>query len=292
MIYFITICLNGMPFLPIQLATFNRLRIRWKWIVIEGTAKPLGCTSWCAEMPPGMSSDGSHEWLTEVARNHPNVVHRYSIEWKGKLPMFQEAASIIHELDNAVDQDKTRVVMEIDADELWQPEQLDRIYRLFDTGRHIERMQFLCRYFVGPNIVVVSKNTYGNHEAYEWRRAWRYAKDFQFTRHEAPETTVDNRGYTLRAFNHYPDGRLTFDHQAYFYESQVAHKERYYKYPGAVEEWRRLQANTTWPVKARDFLSWIKDETVLDVLHTARPRSFSSLRALIRQTLRWRPTRR
>jgi hypothetical protein len=264
MIYLITIVKDGMKFLPIHLAAFNRLTVPWKWIVVEGTAKPVGCTSWCADMPMGVSTDGSHEWLEEVSARHPNIVHLYRDAWAGKLPMFHAATDAIARFDEIIaDTSITRIVHEVDVDEIWTHRQLEDIWHLYDCTPDLFRMQYLCQYHLGPNLVVTSENTYGNHLEYEWFRTWRYQKGFQFIRHEPPVVNCQTGRRTLTPDEH----DFRFVHQAYFYESQVAHKEKYYKYPGAVDQWRRLQANAKWPTKAKDFLGWIKDETVIDLLH-------------------------
>jgi hypothetical protein len=264
MIFFISICLDGAKFLPIQLATFNQLKIPWKWIIIEGTAAPVGCTSWVAEMPPRLSNDGSTEWLTEARRYHPNVIHMARPSWQGKLEMFNYAMSIVHDQQSRI-KAECPIVFECDLDELWKPEQLTKVWELFLNCPAYNRMQFNCQYHLGPNVVVTSDDTYGNHHAYEWYRAWRYHPRFQFLRHEAPEVN----GPAGKTFDWAMTQKmgLRFIHQAYFYESQAEWKEKYYKYHGALEQWRALQANKEWPTKAKDFLRWITDETTVDLLN-------------------------
>jgi hypothetical protein len=260
MLFIITIVLDGMKFLPIQLATFNRLKIPWRWIVIEGQARNVNCTAWTAEMPPRLSEDGSTQWLTEMRWNHPNVIHAKMPSWNGKLEMFNYAMTIIHAQKEKIGAGDA-VVMECDVDELWEAIQLETIVQFFETSADYQRMQFHCRYFLGPNIIITSRNTYGNHDAYEWYRAWRYFQSFKFLKHEAPEVNSPP-GKTLDADTTEAMG-LVFDHQAYFYEDQVRYKEKFYQYPNAVEQWRALQSAPK-PCRVGDYLKWVTDGAMCD----------------------------
>ena len=57
---------------------------------------------------------------------------------------------------------------------------------------------------------------------------------------------------------------LIFDHFSYAIESQVDMKSRFYGYVNAVTHWRRLQANTIWPVKLKDFLPWANEHSIAE----------------------------
>lgn len=265
MIFIVTILLDGIKFLPIQLATFNRLKTPWRWIVVEGQSKSSGCTSWCADMPARLSTDGSHEWLKEVSRNHPNVIHAYEPLWDGKLAMFNRATRIMSELAASYP-NETHTVLQCDVDELWRHDQIDKIHATFEASPSFFFMRFWCRYFLGPNLVITNRGNYGNHQAYEWTRAFRWFQGFHFTRHEPPQVNVHPHapGFTNDQTERMG---LVFDHQAYFYESQVVYKEKFYQYPNAVEQWRALQAETRLPCLASKHLTWITDGATVDRLY-------------------------
>lgn len=249
-LHILTIALDAIPFLPAQLYTFNQLDIDWVWHIAEGVAAPVLDTGWCKPIGGRLSRDGTAEFLNTLAR-HPRIrLYRKNL-WNGKTEMF-----------NAMLQDvKTEcVLMQIDADEMWSAENLKSVWH-FGKETKWEAFQFHCRYFVGPNIIITSQNTYGNRSG-EWVRAWHFKPGATFLSHEPPVLSpcgslADTRLARPNMFNHY----------AYVYESQVLFKEKYYGYPNALDHWRKLQNNTLWPAKLRDFFPWVTDNATVDLLY-------------------------
>lgn len=256
-LYIVTLLLDGMPWLPCHLPVFNQLNTEiadWEWHVIEGVAAPVADTSWCKPMEPRVSNDGSHEYMRELQHYHPRVRHYFQKEWPGKTFMLNHALANMKE---------SGVLLEVDVDEIWKTWQIERIIESISVRQDLDHLKFHCRYFLGPNKIITSKNTYGNHDAYEWIRAWRYTPGTFFTCHEPPRYGSQQKTESQDAV----DGWIgPFQHYAYATEKQVAFKEQYYGYAGAVEQWKALQANTVWPCNAKNFLKWITDETVVDIL--------------------------
>lgn len=232
---------------------FEKLKCVWTWHVIDGAAAPEHCTQWCARIEPGLSTDGTAEYMdqlqTSLGYDHIRL-YRKSL-WAGKIQMFNTAMARINE---------PSIVLEVDSDEIWTAGQIEKLVQLFEEWPDRNCAYFRCRYFVGPDIVITSRNTYGGHDAYEWHRAWKLNPGDRFERHEPP--VISN--FIPRPFtqDETEDEGLVFDHFAYATEKQVAFKEQYYKYPGAVEQWKKLQANTKWPARLGDFLFWVKDDTI------------------------------
>jgi hypothetical protein len=54
-----------------------------------------------------------------------------------------------------------------------------------------------------------------------------------------------------------------FQHFAYVLPKQLAFKESYYGYRGALLHWKKLQQHRSFPAKLKDFLPWVNDETVV-----------------------------
>ena len=255
-LHILTIVLDGIPFLPMQLARLNNLKCDWHWHIVEGQAANVNCTAWCKPQRPRVSEDGSHEFLLTL-RGHPRVSHSFSTFWNGgKLDMCNHAIEHIHE---------PCVLIQVDVDELWTTGQLDRIGRLLSPPGDIDSARFFCRYFVGPNIVTLGENCYGNKQG-EWDRAWRFQPGMKFMTHEPPSLSTSSKHLQDREANR--DIGLVFDHLSYVLESQVAYKEKFYGYSGAVDQWKRLQSNTVWPVRRlKDFLPWVDDQAQANLLH-------------------------
>lgn len=96
-LHIFTIVLDGMPFLPIQFSTFNRLDFPWTWHVVEGAAANVRDTGWCQPQDPRLSQDGSKEFLDSISR-HPRVKIYRSPWWpQGKTEMVNAAVAAIKE---------------------------------------------------------------------------------------------------------------------------------------------------------------------------------------------------
>lgn len=260
-LHILTIVLDGMPFLPMQLACFNRLRCDWTWHIVEGAARNVNCTAWCKTQYPRLSLDGSHEFI-EGLRNHPRVHVRWQPDWKGgKVEMVNAAIEHI---------DAPCILLEVDVDELWQHWQIERLVQQFEMFPNATCARVKMQYHVGLNIVTVGENCYGNNPG-EWLRAWRFHPGQRFAKHEPPVLFPDGERSCLdtertSAYDIIPQ------HWAYVFESQVAYKEQFYGYDNAVAHWRKLQENTIWPVKRlKDFLPWVDGRVGADLLHKPEP---------------------
>lgn len=245
-LHIVTLVLNGMPWIQRHLPEFEKLTHPWVWHVMEGVALPVKDTSWIAPQEEGLSTDGTHEYLESI-KDHPHVRVTSRPLWQGKtemvnLPFMEQRVA------------EPAVVMQVDSDECWTAQQIEGILREFRGRPSLRTMQFKCRYFVGPDIITKGENCYGLN-AGEWMRAWRYEKNARFFTHEPPDFAGNRRDIMDR--NHTERLGLVFDHYAYATEAQVAYKERVYRYRGAVEAWRRLQFNQTWPCRLKDFLPWV-----------------------------------
>jgi hypothetical protein len=247
-----------MPFITWQLPIFEKITgIDWVWHVVEGPALNVGCTSWCKKLKRGSSRDGTCEYLHHISRHDRVDVIQQPI-WKGKVEMVNAPLSGVKEGD---------IVVQIDADEVWTARQLETICYVLDNNSPRNAAQFYCRYFVGPQLVITSRDGYGNHGAYEWRRAWRAQPGFAFNKHEPPET---NRTDMWIGRDETETLGLVFDHYAYYFQESVMFKEKYYGYADAVKQWKALQSYNSFPVKAGHLLKWIKDDVEIDKL-TIRP---------------------
>lgn len=254
MIYFNTIVLDGMPWITHHLPVFERLKVPWRWIIAEGVAEPVKDTNWCKPIPARLSNDGTTEYLNELKR-HPRVTVLQAPLWPGKTSMFQAMLPLMME---------PGLLWQVDSDELWNDRQLSAVTSMFQAVPQYSHARFWCDYRVGMNLRMISRGAYGNNPG-EWLRVWRYQPGMYWERHEPPVMVGVTHGVELGNEDTERMG-CVFLHPAYALEKQLAFKEAYYGYAGAVEQWRALQANTTWPVKAKNYLRWITDESLVDLV--------------------------
>lgn len=224
---------------------------------MEGVAKNVADTSWCHEIAPRLSHDGTAEYLASLDFDpRVKVVHRPL--WNGKLEMVNFPLKSLKE---------PCLLWQIDSDEIWNEEQIMWMRLMFKRNPEKNEAMFYCRYFVGPDIITVGENCYGNNLSYEWKRVWRFEPGMKFESHEPPVLGGNGRGPNRFSHEETRDAGLVFDHFAYATEKTVRFKQEYYGresglYKNAVNDWRRLQANTKWPVtRLKDFLPWVDDRS-------------------------------
>lgn len=241
-LYVFTITLDGMPWLPVIYANLNATGLDWKWIVVEGVAAPVNCTSHCQSLPPRLSNDGTTQFMESLATD-PRVAHIKKELWQGKVEMCNAALATIKE---------PCLLMEMDSDEIWLAHTIDQFYDMVEKDFvPCTAYQFRCRYFLGPGIVTHGFGAYGNYTEYEWIRAWTFLPGMTFNTHEPPVMSVNYKSRLIVD--------IIFDHYAWFSRKQVEFKCAYYGYANGVEGWERLQKNTVWPAKLKDYLPWVDD---------------------------------
>lgn len=232
-LHIFTLALDAMPWLAASFAELNRLTdIPWTWTIVEGAAMNVKDTRWMQAQPARLSTDGTTEFIDAIA-HHPRVrISRFE-KWEGKVEMCNAALAGL----------SAGVLMQIDADELWTADQLREIVHLFEDDPALMHARFHCRYFLGPNII-----TTDNGNPNEWLRAWRFTPGMKFDTHEPPVLS-GNKGKGLSRLETRGMG-LVFDHYSWGLPKHVAMKEKLYgkRHAGALEGWKKLQANKEWPL--------------------------------------------
>lgn len=251
-----TIVLNGMPFIKQQYEIIPQ--VFDKWYIIEGVASPVKDTSWCKPVANDfhdanyLSVDGTTEFLDSIKSDKIVVIRNNNQPWNGKVDMCN---SFMHELP------ENTTLMQMDVDEIWSAETLKNVLGFCENSASDFTMCFRCNYFVGPGLKITSQNTYGDNH-YEWYRLWRLAAPgARWAAHEPPQIA---RPFAVLDKSFTTSQNWIFDHYAYYYEHQVAFKENYYGYTGAVESWKRLQENKNFPAYLRNFLPWVHDAAIID----------------------------
>lgn len=244
MLNLITISLDSSPWIACIYVELMRLRIPWRWVVVEGASQPVSDTRWMKGVSPRLGRDGSHELLKDLSR-HPWITHLHQPSWPGKTAQLNAGLAEFRE---------EGVLLQVDSDELWTADQMEKIVKLFED-QSIGSAMFRCRYFVGPNKIAVGKGVYGDH-AYEWLRAFRWKPGMAFSCHEPPKMATQGR---MVSKDETEALGLVFDHHSYTTRKQCFEKSRLYTetYRDAVSGWEQLQGKEG---KLKPFFPWVDDQ--------------------------------
>ena len=275
---FFTIVLNGEPFIRYHLDVFRRLPFSWHWHVVEGVAALVHDTAWSVaaggRVDPvmhklGLSIDGTTAYLDEVAAHEPQRITIYRKPagsfWDGKREMVSAPLSDIPE---------ECLLWQVDADELWTPEQIISMRRRFLEEPKRTAAYYWCHYVPAPEAVIATRYNYAADPSVEWLRTWRYKPRDWWEAHEPPRLVRPRLGRYMdvgekRPFLHdeTEEAGAVFQHFAYATEEQVRFKESYYGYAGATERWRKLRealVHANGPLRLGDYLPWVTDDTLVD----------------------------
>lgn len=253
-LFVFTIVLDGMPWIACHYNELRRLHIPWTWIVVEGYADPVADTGWCQKLEPRLSNDGTTQYISSLKECDSRVHHLKSEIWPGKTAMCNAALNAFELLGVSKE---SVIILQMDSDELWNTYQLEQLAYLFNEHPWCNCADFWCNYFLGPDILITTRNSFGNHPDYGWRRAWRWKYGMRFKTHEPP---LIEGHEAIPIFHHSTEQRgLVFDHMAYADPKSVAFKEKYYGQKDGLHHWFELQRNTVWPAKVSDFLPWVKE---------------------------------
>jgi hypothetical protein len=265
-----------MPFIKEHIKNFLKIAPDWHWHIIEGVAELKNDTAWSAANggrieslfhKDGLSNDGTTEYLDFLKESFPNQISIYRKPkgefWNGKVEMINAPLPSIFE---------ECLLWEVDVDEFWSPSQINKGHKLFIDNPTKFSAFYWCNYFVGPNILISTRNGYANNPIFEWERTWRFLPHFRWAAHEPPTLVEKTYSGEIKAvrnrgiFSHDETEKagLIFQHYAYVFQSQLQFKESYYGYSGAVADWIRLQNNNLFPAKLSGFFKWVNDGTLVD----------------------------
>lgn len=281
-INFVTIVLNGQPYIPYHIEIFKQLACKWHWHIVEGVADLKHDTGWSLNHGGsisddlhhhGLSNDGTTEYLDELAQLYPDNITIYrkapGMFWDGKREMVNAPLANIQ---------TECLLWQIDVDELWTLAQLNTARELFINNPDKTAAFYWCWYFVGEKLVISTRNCYAQNPNQEWLRTWKFKPGYFWAAHEPPvlvKSSVDGTYQNLAAINPFlhqetEQANLVFQHFAYATKAQLLFKEQYYGYKDAVSHWQKLQSNTQFPVLLRDYFSWVGDETKIDIATSQR----------------------
>ena len=275
-IHFFTLLLNGMPFIKYHMNVLQQLKIPWKWHIIEGVADLKHDTAWSLKTGGkiisnihmnGLSIDSTTKYIDMLSNKYKDQIFVYRKPngqfWDGKLEMCN---AILCNLPNQC------LLWQVDVDEFWSIQHIQLVYDMFKENPGRSAAWFYCNFFVGPNLAVISRNTFGNNTSYEWIRVWHYKKGMVWIKHEPPTLVIPTilgkcNVAEINPFYHNETEALglRFDHYAYTMKEQLIFKESYYGYKGALDCWKKLQENKIFPTNLRQFFPWVKDDAIVDI---------------------------
>lgn len=263
-IHFFTIVLNGRKFLPHHerlMGCLDKMNVPYRWVFVEGYALPVKDTAWCKPLGDkwvrhGVSTDGTWEFLTDMGLHNLKVTHWSKSEpWEGKVQMCNAALTGVQDGD---------IVFQVDVDELWNPSQIFRIYRAFQTEPALDAMRFFCRYYVSPSFRLMGYGGYGNKREQEWDRVWRYHSGMQWVAHEPP--IWNRKPQLVLSQDQTASLGLVFRHYAYADKETIQFKEDYYGRPDGLSQWEDFQAacrgNEYLPTIPRPIFPWVGDDSM------------------------------
>lgn len=238
-----------MPWIKMHLERLQATNLDWYWTIVEGVARPTKDTAWVRGIPPRLSRDGTTEYLDSIKDKRVKVIR--APRWENKTSMCNAAIGDF----------RPGILLQADADEIWSPENHQKLHDFFENNPQYGCAKFYCNYYLGPDILATSVDGYGN-RATEWLRAWRFRMGQKFTRHEPPLMT--NQGDCADREVTRAHG-LTFDHFSWVLPEQVKNKCLYYGGNYTYEAWQNLQSNESWPVsELKKFLPWVGDNATAD----------------------------
>lgn len=273
---FFTMVLNGMPFIKYHIEVLKKLNCPWKWHIVEGVIDIKYDGAWRLKLggkipeqmhKNGLSKDETSDYIDALAKKYPKNIYVYRKPkgqfWDGE----REACNIVFQ-----NIQKESLLWEIDVDEFWTVKQIETMIQMFAKHPKKTAAWFYCHFFVGPHLVVTSRDSYSNNIDYEWFRVWRYKPGMVWAAHEPPTLMLRTflGSYDVGRLNPFihketEENGLIFDHYAYVLPKQLSFKENYYGYTGALKQWKRLQEENKFPVYLRDFFSWVNNSATVGI---------------------------
>ena len=186
---FVTLVLNGLPFIRYHINQFNTLgsELRWQWHIVEGVAfgrahhlypystKPIPASFYTRK---GRSVDGTSGYIDALALRFPGkvVIHRRHA-WRDKVEMLN---AVLTHISSPV------VLMQIDVDELWTANQITKAFYLLHRNR-TACAYFHCHFHITPELLTYSTNVYSHRNDIEWLRMWSYRPGMLWIAHAPPK---------------------------------------------------------------------------------------------------------
>jgi ADP-heptose:LPS heptosyltransferase len=250
-VHFFSLAFLGLPFIRHHLPVFSRLPFPWHWHVVDGL---------------GDQGRASTAYLDQLADQHTDRITIYRApggkSWAGRQQMLNAPLAQIRE---------ECLLWQVDPEELWSVEQLIRVRELFLACPEKTAAFYYCHYFVGPKLVVTTRNTYGNPGDREWLRTWRFSPGCQWISGDPPLLCrrVQDKPVDIAAINPLWQAEtevhnLVFQRFAWATMGQAVFQETCGGVATAAHSWQRLQAAKRLPVLLKAYFPWVSDQARVD----------------------------
>ena len=214
-ISYITIVLNGMPFLPYCLEAM--LSFAHEIIVVEGAVP--NCMF--AANEDGSSKDGTVEFLQEFSSGKSNVKIIRG-KWPGKCEMQNEALKYT----------TGDYVWLVDSDEFYRKTDISKIIRMLDENNTISQINFIpSNFWKGFDYIFDCPEFHTF--PYHYRRLFKNKQGAKFCTHRPPTMVWEERGISTEQMNLVSaevirDLGISLLHYSYVLPKQVWQKNEFY----------------------------------------------------------------
>lgn len=227
-------------FVPFMVQNFDL------WVVVDGLSLNGGSTRWCNALNelPCHSTDGTVEMMRQVADSNSHVhFSECKQKYRSKDVQVNTAIEIIRK------HYKSGWLWEVDADEHWTAEKLSQAEELLGKSP-MREAEFRFNHYVGDNLIAA-----GGWGSGYLSRLFKWSGG-RFISHEPARIDPHKRVMKM------PD-TIKFDHYSYYFEKDVAFKERYYGgYKGLLQKWYTLQTLKDFP---QPLSALLPDTTSIDL---------------------------
>jgi predicted O-methyltransferase YrrM len=221
---FVTIVLNGMPFIEYSLKSIYEFA--HEIIIVEGAIEQC----MFAANPDGSSTDGTVEFLRSFP-DRQNKIKLIRGQWPEKCEMQNEALRHV----------TGDYVWLVDSDEIYKKQDLQRVKALVQSDPSITQLNFNGdNFWKGLDYIFVSPKFFEN--AAHWRRVFKFVRGARFTTHRPPTMVWPGSELTTEQM-HLLDGHKTRQmgiipyHYSYVLDKQVRQKIELYDRYGWGKDW-------------------------------------------------------
>lgn len=217
-----TIIYNGIEHLKHNDFALKMLSMFDYWFVVDGAAGTKGSTAWCKDIHKGFkSTDGTVEYLQQLSIKHNNLwLIESEKKWISKDEMVNTAIENIKMIADKC------WLYQVDADEQWQPEQLEIIEKEM-TAQNAKTGKAYFTHYVGKGIKAI-----GDWGSGTFTRIWNWQGEL-FASHEPPKLITGNGKEIIVSEK--------FSHYSYYFENDVLFKSKYYKgYEQVYANWKKI----------------------------------------------------